>query len=173
MDKIKIDEAIKRDKNIQDGYEEFRKLDQQANSIAEEISATIVESIVADKENFNISTAVLAVAKTLSHLSSYLYDTEEEFLNDVKKARTSVVSDIIPALLAPEPCGICDNCKNGKPHECLDPKVRADYTTSRFLPILCNMLIEYDMFNKVLYMYTVGKEETESDVAFEESQKEE
>ena len=42
--------------------------------------------------------------------------------------------------------------------------MRADYTTSRFLPLLCNMLVEYDLFNKVIYMHTAGKE---NDVATE------
>ena len=53
----------------------------------------------------------------------------------------------------------------------MHPDVRGDYTTSRFLPILCNMLIEYDLFNKIVYMHTVGKE---NDVAVEpEKEKEE
>ena len=82
-----------------------------------------------------------------------------EFLLDVKKARTSTVSDVIPALLDPQPCGNCISCKDGKPMECIAPQVRGDYTTSRFLPVLCNMVIEYDLFNKILHMYTVGAED--------------
>ena len=110
------------------------------------------------------------MAKSLSHLASYLYDTEEEFLTDVKKARTSVVSDVIPALLDPQPCGLCEQCKNGNEMECINPKVRGDHTTSRFLPILCNMVIEYDLFNKILHMHTVGKQE--QDVALEKNKEE-
>ena len=82
-------------------------MEQKANSVAEEISSTLIESIVKEEGKFNITTAILAVAKSLSHLSSYLYDTEEEFLADVKKARTATVSDVIPALLDPQPCGNC------------------------------------------------------------------
>ena len=160
---FKIDSAIEKDENFQKGYEEFQRIEQKANSVAEELSATLVESIVKqDGEKFNLSTAVMAVAKTLTHLVSYMYETEEEFLADVKKGRTAVVSDVIPALLNPQPCGLCEECRNGNPEFCLKPNVRGDYTTSRFLPILANMLIEYDMFNKILYMHTAGRVDKET-----------
>lgn len=158
MKPINIEEALKHDENIQLGLEEYKTIEQKANSVAEEISSTLIETIVKEEGKFNISTAIMAVAKSLSHLSSYLYDTEEDFLIDVKKARTSVISDIIPALLDPQPCGYCESCKNGNHMDCINPEVRGDYTTSRFLPILCNMIIEYDLFNKILHMHTVGKE---------------
>lgn len=172
MSPINVEEALKNDENVQAGLQEYQQLEQKANSVAEEISSTLIESIVKEQGKFNISTAILAVAKSLSHLASYLYDTEEEFLLDVKKARTSTVSDIIPALLNPQPCGHCLQCKDGNPLECEMPQVRGDYTTSRFLPVLCNMIIEYDLFNKILHMYTVGKEES-IDEAVEEEKKEE
>ena len=184
MNPINIEEALNRDENVQAGLDEYKRMEQKANSVAEEISSTLIESIVKeedipflaqsayDDDKFNITTAILAVAKSLSHLSSYLYDTEEEFLIDVKKARTATVSDVIPALLDPQPCGNCMSCKDGKPMECMNPQVRGDYTTSRFLPVLCNMVIEYDLFNKIMHMYTVGKEAT-TDEAVTENNKEE
>lgn len=172
MNSINIEEALEKDTGVQKGLEEYRQIENKANSVAQEISTSIVESIVKEQEKFNITTALLAVAKTLTHLASYLYDSEEEFLTDVKKARTSVVTDIIPALLDPQPCGECQNCKNGNEAECLNPIVRGDYTQSRFLPILCNMLVEYDLFNKVIHMHTVGQENS-SDEASEEIKKEE
>ena len=172
MNSINIEEALEKDTGVQKGLEEYRQIENKANSVAQEISTSIVESIVKEQEKFNITTALLAVAKTLTHLASYLYDSEEEFLTDVKKARTSVVTDIIPALLDPQPCGECQNCKNGNEAECLNPTVRGDYTQSRFLPILCNMLVEYDLFNKVIHMHTVGQEDS-SDEASEEIKKEE
>lgn len=159
MQSIDIEKALMKDDNYQKGLSVYSEIDQKANSVAEEISSSLVETIVKDSEKFNISTAMLSVAKSLSHLSSYLYDTEEEFLTDVKKARTAIVSDIIPALLAPEPCEVCEQCKNGNFMDCINPKIRADHTTSRFLPILANMLIEYDYFNKIVYMHTAGKDE--------------
>lgn len=172
MNSINIEEALEKDTGVQKGLEEYRQIENKANSVAQEISTSIVESIVKEQEKFNITTALLAVAKTLTHLASYLYDSEEEFLTDVKKARASVVTDIIPALLDPQPCGECQNCKNGNEAECLNPTVRGDYTQSRFLPILCNMLVEYDLFNKVIHMHTVGQEDS-SDEASEEIKKEE
>ena len=172
MNSINIEEALEKDTGVQKGLEEYRQIENKANSVAQEISTSIVESIVKEQEKFNITTALLAVAKTLTHLASYLYDSEEEFLTDVKKARTSVVTDIIPALLDPQACGECQNCKNGNEAECLNPTVRGDYTQSRFLPILCNMLVEYDLFNKVIHMHTVGQENS-SDEASEEIKKEE
>ena len=159
-----IDEALENDADFSRGIEDYQKLEKKANDVAEEISSTLVETIVKDSEKFNLSTAILAIAKCFGHLVSYMYDTEDEFLADIKKARTCVVSDIIPTLLDPQPCGKCEECKNGNPHECINPEMRADYTTSRFLPLLCNMLVEYDLFNKVIYMHTAGKE---NDVATE------
>lgn len=164
MNPINIEEALNKDSNFQSGLDEYKSIEQTANSVAEEISSTLVDSIVKEQGKFNITTAILAVAKSLSHLASYLYDTEEEFLIDVKKARTSTVSDVIPALLDPQPCGNCESCKNGNPMECINPVVRGDHTTSRFLPVLCNMIIEYDLFNKVMYMHTADKENKESTI---------
>lgn len=171
MSSINIEEALKNDEAIQVGLEEYKKMEQKANSVAEEISSSLIESIVKEEGKFNITTAILAVAKSLSHLASYLYDTEEEFLTDVKEARTSVVSDVIPVLLDPQPCGHCLSCKNGNPLECEMPQVRGERTTSRFLPVLCNMIIEYDLFNKILHMYTIGKE-NDNDEAFAKNKEE-
>ena len=169
-----IDEAIAKDDNLNQGISEYKIIEQKANDVAEEISSTLVESIVKNNDKFNLSMAILAVAKCFGHLASYMYDTEEEFLTDVRKSREAVVSDIIPALLNPQPC---EECKNGNPQECLNPNVRGDYTTSRFIPLLCNMLIEYDLFNKVVYMYTAGKENDvaagkENDVAVKTNKEE-
>lgn len=173
MNPINIDEALERDENIQVGLEEYKKMEQKANTIAEDISSSLIESIVKEEGKFNITEAILAVAKSLSHLASYLYDTEEEFLADVLKARTATVSDIIPALLDPQPCGECESCKNGNPMDCVNPQVRGDYTTSRFLPVLCNMIVEYDLFNKILHMYTVSKETNNDEAITAENNKEE
>ena len=172
-----IDEAIAKDDNLNQGINEYKIIEQKANDVAEEISSTLVESIVKNNDKFNLSMAILAVAKCFGHLTSYMYDTEEEFLTDVRKSREAVVSDIIPALLNPQPCELCEECKNGNPQECLNPNVRGDYTTSRFIPLLCNMLIEYDLFNKVVYMHTAGKEndvatENENDVAVKTNKEE-
>lgn len=180
MEPINISEALNKDPKYREGLKKYQECTEKGNAVAEEIASKLIEAIVKKEENFNITTALLAVSKALTHLASYLYDTEDEFLADIKKARTDVVSDIIPALLNPQPCGKCEACKNGRPHECETPEVRGDHTATRFLPIVCNMLIEYDLFNKVIHMYTVGAEESEGssekssfDVAPEMGKKEE
>lgn len=156
---IDLEKALADDNNLQEGYAVYQDLEKKANDVAEEISTKLIESIIKEESEFNISTAILATAKTLSHLASFLYDSEEEFLNDALKARTAITTDVIPALLDPQPCMVCDNCKNGLTDQCMDPSVRADYTLSSFLPIVSDMLIEYDLFNKIIYMYTVGRDE--------------
>lgn len=162
---IDIQKALDNDKNTQQGYDTYQKLEEKANKVAEEISTSLVDAIMKEDNDFNISTSIMALAKTLSMMASFLYDTEEDFLTDIQKARTCVVSDVIPALLDPQPCGLCDNCKNGIPSECFNPEVRGDYTLSKFLPILANMLIEYDLFNKVMFMHTIGRNEMDFDEA--------
>lgn len=156
--KPNIEQILDSDGKYQEGLAAYRELEAKAHEESGRIAQELVEKIIKKEDKFNISVALMATAKVMTHLASYLYDTEEEFLSAVQKARTSVVSDVIPALLDPTPCGKCEACKNGKPMECLDPDVRADYTETRFLPIIANMLIEYDMFNKVLHMYALRNE---------------
>lgn len=163
--KINDQEAVERDQYVQEGYDQYRKLEVEANERAEKIATDIVNEIIKtnDGEKFNMSLAILSVGKALTHLASYLYDTEQEFLEDVKKARTAIPTDVIPALLRPEPCGKCEACRDGRPEDCEHPQVRGSYTTSRFLPILADMLLEYDLFNKVLWMYTAGREQDQEE----------
>jgi hypothetical protein len=78
-------------------------------------------------------------------------------MKDITKARQLVVSLVIPALLNPRPCEQCVNCKNGKFEECLSPVMDTENTSSRFLPLVANFLLEYDLWTKILYMYTEGK----------------
>jgi len=163
-----IQDFLIQEPGYKEGLEIFKNLDTNAHHEAEELAKLMIEKIVRKEDEFNLSTALLATAKTLTHLTSYLYDTEEEFLADVKKARSCIVTDIVPALLDPQPCGKCENCKNGNPAECKDPQVRAEYTETRFLPLVCDMLIEYDMFNKVLHMHAL-KEKNAANAAQQEA----
>jgi hypothetical protein len=162
MEKIVNDKIS--DAKLEKGYDEYNDIENKADELAKECSSMLLEKLVKEDnaEKLNLSILLMATAKTLSYLSSYLYDNEEEFLNDIKMARSSVVSDVIPALLHPEPCGECEECKNGNFEECVNVKTTPEYTTSRFLPLLCNMLIEYDIFNKVLWINTVASEEEEN-----------
>lgn len=138
------------------GFNAYKEIERKASDKSKELAEKLTSSIV--KEELNITTAIMAVSKTLTHLTSYFYEKEDEFLADVQKARTSVVTDIVPALLDPQPCGLCEQCKNGNLVDCINPKVREDYTETRFLPLVCNMLIEYDMFNKILHMYSINNQ---------------
>lgn len=153
-----IQKALSEDKDIQEGLEQYNALDEKANAVAQEITKAMVENIVKEENNFNLSTAMLGVSKSLIQLASFLYDSEEEFLVAMKRARNLVVSDVVPMLVDAHPCGSCENCKNGKTDECLNVQINTENTQSRFLPLLCGMLIEYDLFNKVLHMYTAGKD---------------
>lgn len=153
-----IQKALSEDKDMQEGLEQYNALDEKANAVAQEITKAMVENIVKEENDFNLSTAVLGVSKSLIQLASFLYDSEEEFLVAMKRARNLVVSDVVPMLVDAHPCGSCENCKNGKTDECLNVKINTENTQSRFLPLLCGMLIEYDLFNKVLHMYTAGKD---------------
>lgn len=153
-----IQKALAEDKDMQEALSQYNSIDEQANAVAQEITKAMVENIVKEESNFNLSSALLGVSKSLVQLSSFLYDTEEEFLVAMKRARELVVSDLVPMLVDAHPCGECENCKNGNQDECLHIKINTENTQSRFLPLLCGMLIEYDLFNKVVHMYTVGKE---------------
>lgn len=158
-----IRETLENDERYKEGFAAYKEMETKAHQEAEKLAEALIQAIVRKEDKLNITTALMAVSKTLTHLASYLYDTEEEFLTDVQKARTTVVVDMIPALLDPSPCGLCEACKNGTPMECTQPKVRNDYTETRFIPLVCNMLVEYDLFNKILHMYAIRKENESSD----------
>ena len=158
LDPKDIQRALAEDKDMQEGLEQYNAIDEKANAVAQEITKAMVENIVKEESDFNLSTAILGVSKSLVQLSSFLYDSEEEFLVAMRRARDLVVSDVVPMLVNAHPCGSCENCKNGNEAECLHIQINTENTQSRFLPMLCGMLIEYDLFNKVLHMYTAGKE---------------
>ena len=153
-----IQRALAEDKDMQEALEQYNAIDEKANAVAQEITKAMVENVVKEENDFNLSTAILGVSKSLVQLSSFLYDTEEEFLVAMKRARELVVSDVVPMLVDAHPCGSCESCKNGNPEECMHIQINTENTQSRFLPMLCGMLIEYDLFNKVLHMYTAGKD---------------
>ena len=158
-----VNNTVTQDTDMQEGFKEFADINEKAEAKASELAESMIKDIIVNgkKGEDNMTVALMTAAKLMTHLTSYFYDTPEEFTQAVDKARHSVTEDIIPALLKPTPCGECENCKNGNEEECLTPVVRADYTQSRFLPIVGNMLIEYDIFNKVIWMHTVGKQRAE------------
>ena len=122
--------------------------------------------------SLTLSTAILACAKAMVNLASYAYDTEEEFKEDIVKARKAVVDTVVPALLDPQPCGQCEECKNGNPMGCINPDLNTEMLQTRVIPILANSLVEYDTWNKIMYLYTEGREllDTENQTEVEASE---
>lgn len=158
-----IQRALAEDKDMQNALDKYNSIDEKANAVAQEITKAMVENVVKEENEFNLSTAILGVSKSLVQLSSFLYNSEEEFIVAMRRARELVVSDVVPVLVDAQPCGSCENCKNGNQEECLNIKINEENTQSRFLPMLCGMLIEYDLFNKVVYMYTAGKDSSKEE----------
>lgn len=166
--KVDVEGALSEDKAFNEGASEYQRLSEQAQTISEEMTSTLIESVVKSSESkdnyrFTLTSAILATAKTLTNLTAYAYDDHELFIHDIKKARELVVSRIIPALLNPMPCGLCINCKNHKEEECINPVMETENTHTRFLPMISNFLIEYDVWSKILYMYTEGKVDLSKD----------
>lgn len=164
---IQEESPLNTNPDMQKGFEEYAELNKRAEEKASQMAEDMIKDIIVNgkKGEDNMTVALMTTAKLLTHLASYFYDTPDEFVKAVDKARHSVTEDIIPALLDPQPCGNCPNCQNGKKDECTTPVVRTEYTQSRFLPVLCNMLIEYDIFNKVLWMNTAGKARAEEEAS--------
>ena len=88
-------------KDLDAAMGEYQKLDELAESRASKLSEELVKQILEtrDADKYNMTLAVLTVTKTLTHLASYFYEDEKTFLEDVRKARQSIPSDIVPALL--------------------------------------------------------------------------
>lgn len=144
------------------GIEEFNVIEKRSTEFCDQVVKEGADKILKDDtKKFNLSTALLGTSKALAGLASFLYDNETEFLQDVKKARECVVTDIIPALLDAKPCGVCPTCKDGDTEHCVKPVLRNDMVTTRFIAVLANTMIEYDLFNKVIYTHLVdGKEDS-------------
>lgn len=162
-----IEKVLMEDEAFKEGTEQYERIMEQAQSISEEITSALITAIVkktdtGDKANtLTLSTAILSAAKTLINLSSYVYDNESDFMNTIKEAREAVIDKIIPAMLNPQPCGLCQECKSKKP--CTNPNMDTNLLQTKSLPIVSASLIEYDLWNKMMYIYTEGINETSED----------
>lgn len=164
--KLKLDmdleKTLMEDEHFKEGANEYERIMEQSMLISEEITSALVKEIVKTTETgekantLTLTTAIAATAKTLINLVSYVYDTEDELKDVVIKSRNAVVNTVIPALLNPQPCGECPECKNGQP--CSNPNMDTELLQTRTLPILCAEILEYDLWNKTMYMYTEGRE---------------
>lgn len=169
---MNIAKALQEDDNFKEGANEYERIMEQAQTISEEITSSLISEIVkktddGDKANsFTLTTAISAVAKTLINLVSYVYNDEKEYLDTIKEARQAVIEKVIPALLNPQPCGECPECKVG--NSCTNPKMDTSLLQTKSLPIVSASMIEYDLWNKLMYMYTEGKETPAEDEAKKE-----
>ena len=155
----------KKDAAFEKGVKFFDDLSAKASENAKEIVSTLVNDVVkssGSEDSFNLSTALFSVSKALSGLASFLYDSEEEFLKDIEEARGIVVSEVIPLLIGEISCGKCEECRSGNPEKCTNKQVREHITSSRFLPLLCSMLLEYDFFNKIIMTHIDAEEAKEN-----------
>ena len=155
---IDLEGIITENEHMKEGAEEYERVMKIAMQISEEITSALVKEIVkatetGKKDNiFTFTTAIAATAKTLTNLVSYMYDTEEELLEVIRKSRETVVDMIIPSILNPQPCGKCLDCRRGKP--CTNPNMDTELLQTKTLPILCAEILEYDLWNKMMYIYT-------------------
>lgn len=157
-----IEKTLMEDEHFKEGVNEYERIMEQATTLSEEITSALIKEIVKTNEDGNkantltLTTAIMATAHTLINLTSYVYETQEELMDIVDKARKKVIDTVIPAILNPQPCGKCPECKNGEP--CSNPNMDTELLQTRSLPILCAEMLEYDLYNKTMYMYTQGRE---------------
>lgn len=167
-----IEKTLMEDEHFKEGINEYERIMEQATTLSEEITSALIKEIVKTNDDGNkantltLTTAIMAAAHTLINLSSYVYETEEELINIVKKSREAVINTVIPAILNPQPCGECPECKVGEP--CTNPNMDTELLQTRTLPILCAEMLEYDLYNKTMYMYTQGRELLPTDDVKEE-----
>lgn len=168
-----LEQTLLEDEHFKEGANEYERIMEQSMLISEEITSALVKEIVkktdtGEKANtLTLTTAIAATAKTLINLVSYTYDTEDELKETVIKARETVVNTVIPALLNPQPCKECTECKNGLP--CSNPDMNTEMLQTKTLPILCAEILEYDLWNKMMYMYTEGRELLNQNVTADEA----
>lgn len=157
-----LEKTLQEDEHFKEASDEYERIMEQSMNISEEITSALIKEIVKKTETgekantLTLTTAIMATAKTLINLVSYTYETEEELKDIVIKSREAVVNTVIPALLNPQPCGECPECKSGNP--CSNPNMSTELLQTRTLPILCAEILEYDLWNKTMYMYTEGRE---------------
>lgn len=147
----------------------FGEADEKSQQMCVDLANNIInlleldnDKLTVEQARFNLLVAKLVFAKALATLSSFNYE-EPDFLQAMERARHCVAEELVPMLINEQPCKQCDECKKGNFNNCIHPIVRSEYCESRFLPILCEALIEYDVWNEILY-YKIPAELTDSNV---------
>ena len=151
---MNLDRAMDEDKALQEGNEIHERMVEQAAVLSDEITSALVKKIVDSSETDNPlkkEVAILAIARTLSTLSSYSFETEDEFLETMRSAYTKMEGNVLKSILNPRPCSECAEC-SAYLQECAE-KDGLDYkaTTNANLCFIAYQLINYDLWNKVVY----------------------
>ena len=153
----KIMTKLQEDPDFKNAITKYKLADDTSQKYALEIADKLVKDLdlmnedqTIENARFNLMIAKMSAVKVLAALASFSYE-EKDFMDAIEMSRQCVQEEIVPLLMQQEPCGECENCKNGKPNLCIQPKVRETHIESRFLPLLSEALIEYDAWNETLY----------------------
>ena len=144
-----IEELLMKDQGIAAGQEQVLKDVQVADKLAQDITADLVKKIMNEDGEVNMQHAVLSLARSMTYLGQFAYESAEEFGADVEKARVMAADRLVVALENPQPCGTCESCNEDMP--CDTPEVESENTRTRFMPLLASALLEYDHWCKTLY----------------------
>ena len=150
-------EKLRNDENFQKALQKYQEAEEKSSEKASEISLEIIKHFALqdmdqtiEEARFGLIVARMTASKILATLSSFNYE-EKDFMESIDRARKCVQEELVPMLMDVKPCGECEECKNGHRENCLNPEVRKSYCESRFLPLLCDCLIEYDAWSEILY----------------------
>lgn len=150
-------DKLREDEKFQKALDKYKKAEELSSEKAKVLAEELIQSFALkdssqtiEEARFGLVVAKMAASKILATLSSFSYE-EKTFMESLDNARRCVQEELIPMLINAQPCGECEECKNGHPEKCIRPNIRNAYCESRFLPLLCNSLIEYDAFSEILY----------------------
>ena len=144
-----IEELLMKDQGIADGQQQVHKDVSVADKLAQDITADLMKKIMKEDGEVNMQHAILSLARSMTYLGQYMYESEDEFGADVEKARVLAANRVVVALENPQPCGTCESCNDDMP--CDTPKVESEHTRTRFMPLVASALLEYDHWCKTLH----------------------
>lgn len=159
------------DKNYEEGMKEYDRVITLAQKYSEEISNSLLDEIIRQHDDENIKeedkislqTALLACSRAMVNLCAAVYDNEQEFRDDIVLCRKKAPI-VIQAATHMKPCGKCEACLSGHDESCLKPvfgsedEIDTEIMASRRVPILVDEIMEFDIWNKIIYLYTQGRE---------------
>lgn len=151
---MNLDKAMDEDKALKEGNEIHERMVEQAAVLSDEITSALVKKIVDSSETDNPlkkEVAILAIARTLTTLASYSFETEDDFMASLRSAYNKMEQNVLRAILNPRPCSECTECSQYL-QECSEKdELDTKMTTNANLCLMSYELINYDLWNKVLY----------------------